>query len=169
MKPHTLLRTLLLLPYLICLVAISPAMPRNLAEFWPLVGLLWGLAEVLFQIYLGSIVIWGIPYTLLAAGLLVWSRDQSAQKIYHVFSLSPILLALLTVVEMLLYGLITEGLNSVLTWNWGESVGTALLAGFLTLFFGYLVVGLGMGIFWLSPFLGLISSESYRAEEASKL
>jgi hypothetical protein len=99
-KSQNLLRLLLLTPYVAWGMAVlfsrlvyGPAENPNTPN--AILNALAGAATV----YAVGIILWGIPYTLLALGLLIWSRKKSASVIYKVFVFSPILLSLLTAVE----------------------------------------------------------------------
>jgi len=52
--------------------------------------------------YAIGIVLWGIPYTILAVGLLLWSINKSAPTIYKLFIFSPFMLSILMAVEIAL-------------------------------------------------------------------
>jgi hypothetical protein len=99
-KSQNLLRLLLLTPYVAWGMAVlfsrlvyGPAKNPNTPN--AILNALAGASTV----YAVGIILWGIPYTLLALGLLIWSRKKSASVIYKVFLFSPVLLSLLMAVE----------------------------------------------------------------------
>jgi hypothetical protein len=99
-KSQNLLRLLLLTPYVAWGMAVlfsrlvyGPAENPNTPN--AILNALAGASTV----YAVGIILWGIPYTLLALGLLIWSRKKSASVIYKVFLFSPVLLSLLMAVE----------------------------------------------------------------------
>ncbi len=113
--------------------------------------------------YAMSIIFWGVPYAVLAVGLFIWSRNQSAKKIYQAFYYSPILLAALIVIEMVsvdLYGKITGAFSSSWLSDGASFIWHSFLVSTLTLFFGYFAVVLGIAVYRLVDSLGLIKIES---------
>ena len=146
MYRKTLLLLLVGLPYLIWLVAI------------PLSGMqsdsvIFSLTSGLSFVYLFGIIFWGIPYTTLVIGILWWSRNKSAKKVYNVFSQSPLWLALVTLVEFLivfLYWELTSGNQaSLLEFVEGffGTIGYSLMAMFGIFIYGYVFVFVSKGIY----------------------
>jgi hypothetical protein len=141
-----LLRPLLLIPYFAWGIALlfvllvsklggNPDAPN--AFFNVIVGVA--------SFYMLGILVWGIPYTILAVGLFLWSINKPAPNIYKVFFFSPLLLAILMEVEITLITFwppqppSLEGLPNFLS--------TTLLAVIPSLVFGYGFVGVGVIIY----------------------
>ncbi len=143
MKPQLALRLTLLVPYLLWGIAVISALtlvPLINASIGSGAGINLLLTPILIYAY--GVVIWGIPYTLLATGLWVWSRNKNTQNIVRTFALAPIMLAMLTTIEMLAvvvdWSNIGTGLSQVST-DFGASV--AGVIG-LALAYGYFCIGM---------------------------
>jgi hypothetical protein len=141
-KPQNLLRLLLLIPYLawgmtLLFVSLISASTGNSYTANAVFEALVGVASF----YTIGIVLWGIPFTILAVGLWVWSINKPAPTIYKVFVFSPFLLSILTVVEITLISFwppqapSLEGLMDFLSY--------ILVAVIPTLVIGYGFVGVG--------------------------
>jgi len=141
-KTQNLLRVLLLIPYFawgigLLFTSLVSASARNL----PVINTFFEAIIGVASIYTIGIVIWGIPYTILAVGLLLWSINKPAQIIYKVFVFSPILLSVLTAAEIALISfwppqvLSLEGLMGFLS--------SLLVSIVPTLIFGFVFVGVG--------------------------
>jgi hypothetical protein len=107
--------------------------------------------------YTIGIVLWGIPYTILIVGLLLWSINKPAPIIYKKFVFSPFLLSILTVVEIALISfwpsqaLPLEDLTDFLAY--------ILVAVIPTLIFGYGFVAVGGILYKAARYLNLIKTE----------
>jgi hypothetical protein len=141
-KPQNLLRLLLLIPYLawgitLLLVSLISAAAGNSYTSNAVFEALVGVASF----YTIGIVVWGIPYTILAVGLLLWSINKPAHNIFKVFVFSPFLLSILMGLEIALISFwppqapSLEGLMNFLSY--------ILVAVIPTLIFGYVFVGVG--------------------------
>jgi hypothetical protein len=134
MKKPTFIRLSLLAPYVLWVIftglifAMSVVFPSS--ESFPIVS---GVIAISF-VYSFGILVWGIPYTLLALGLWIWSRGKSADTMTRVFALSPVFLAILIAA----FGL-------VLIWRDSNSlsdIGEGMLAlGGIAIAFGYGTIG----------------------------
>jgi hypothetical protein len=157
-KSKHFLRSLLLIPYFawgiallfVLLVSKLSGSPDTLNAFS---NALVGVASF----YAIGIVIWGIPYTILAVGLVLWSINKPAPNIYKVFFFSPLLLSILMVVEIALISFWPpqarsfEDLTSYLS--------PTLLAVIPSLVFGYGFVGVGIIIYKAMRHLNLLRTE----------
>jgi hypothetical protein len=107
--------------------------------------------------YTIGIFLWGIPYTILAVGLLLWSINKSASTIYKVFFFSPFLLSILIVFEIALvtfWPLQAPSLEGK-----GEFLSSILIVVIPSLIFGYGLVGVGAIIYKAIRRLNLIRTE----------
>jgi len=157
-KPQNLLRSFLLIPYFawgiallfVSLVSVSAGNSYTPNAF---LDALAGVASF----YTIGIVLWGIPYTILVVGLLLWSIKKPAPTIYKVFVFSPFLLFILTVVEIALISFwppqapSLEGLMDFLSY--------ILVAVIPTLIFGYGFVAVGGILYKTVRHLNLIRTE----------
>ena len=154
-KSQNLLRLLLLIPYVAWGIALLFVSFNISADNLPtpngFIDTLTGVASF----YTIGIVLWGIPYTILAAGLLLWSINKPALAIYKVLVISPFLLSILTIVEIVL----------ILFWPpqappYEDSMNflsPILVAVIPTLTFGYGFVGAGSVIYKAARHLNFMS------------
>jgi hypothetical protein len=157
-KPQNLLRSLLLIPYFAWGIALLfaylvSASAENLYTPNAFLEALGGVASF----YTVGIVLWGIPYTILAIGLLLWSINKPAPTIYKVFIFAPFLLSILMAVEIALVSFwppqapSLEGLMDFLSY--------ILVAVIPTLIIGYGFVGVGGILYKAIRHLNLIRTE----------
>jgi glucan phosphoethanolaminetransferase (alkaline phosphatase superfamily) len=163
MKPKTLLLALLFLPYLIWTIAI-PFMAL------PTTSTLQGIVTGFSIVYTFGIVFWGIPYTILVIGVLFWSRKKSAKEVYAVLSQSPLWLALITVVELLivyLYWVLTSKIRFSPVEDLGNLVVYSFVAMFAIFIYGYAFVFLSKGVYRAFERLKWIKDEEGISHDAS--
>lgn len=112
--------------------------------------------------YVFGIIVWIIPYLLLAAILFFWSFKARAKTALKVFALSPLAMTVLTVAAS----------NVILLWNSGDAFGFSsagmsdqglinlnfMAIGF-ALTWGYICVGIGYGTYKLLQRRGIIRDE----------
>jgi len=155
MKPKTLLLSLLFLPYLIWAIAIPfMALPTK--------SILQGIVNDFSIVYTLGIVFWGIPYTILVIGVLLWSRKKSAKEVYGVLSQSPLWLALITVAELLivyLYWVLTSEIRFSPLEDLGNLVVYSFVAMFTIFIYGYVFVFLSKGVYRVFEHLKWIKDE----------
>src|SRR5688572_25355602 len=162
MKPKTFLIAMLFLPYVCWLVALLLSTSRNSLIDYPVLGSILGILIFASVIFMGGIVFWGIPYTLLVIGLLIWSKNKSATKIYIVFFYSPLLLTALTTILFLIIGLgsaLISGFQTALAENLFSSIWFSFLAALGIGIFGYFFVGISAGIYKILEYLKIIKNE----------
>lgn len=157
-KPQTLLRSLLLIPYLawgigLLIVYLGTELAGNSNTPNTFLDIFTGVVGV----YTIGIVVWGIPYTVLVVGLFVWSLNKPAPTIFKVFIFSPFLLSILASIEVALItflppqALTLEDLMDFLAYT--------LITVIPILGFGYGFVGLGSIIYKAARNLNLIGTE----------
>jgi len=157
-KPQNLLRSLLLIPYFAWgiallfayLVSVSAGNSYTPNAFF---DALVGVASF----YMLGIILWGIPYTILALGLLLWSINKPAPVIHKVFVFSPFLLSILTIIEIALISFWPLQAPSL-----EDSMGflsSIIVAVIPTLVFGYGFVGAGSVLYKAARHLNFISIE----------
>ena len=145
-KPQNLLRSLLLVPYLAwgvsLLIAYLVSGPTS--NFHTSNTFFEALTGVV-SFYVIGIVLWGIPYTILALGLLIWSIKKPVPNIFKVLIFSPFLLSILMVIEILLisfWPLQTQPLGDST-----DFLSSLLVAVIPTFIYGYGFVGVGIVIY----------------------
>ena len=157
-KPQNLLRSLLLAPYLawgvsLVFTYLVSGSGRNLYTSNTFFEVLTGVVSF----YVIGIVLWGIPYTILALGLLLWSIKKPVPTIFKVFIFSPFLLSILMVLEIVLISYWPLQAQSL-----GDStdfLSSLLVAVIPTFIFGYGLVGVGIVIYKAARRLNFISIE----------
>ena len=157
-KPQNLLRSLLLAPYLAWGVSLlfaylvsGPA--GNLYTSNAFFDALTGVTSF----YVIGIVLWGVPYTILALGLLLWSIKKPVSIIFKVFIFSPFLLSILMVIEIMLisyWPLQTQSLGDAT-----DVLSSLLVVVIPTFIYGYGLVGVGIVIYKAARRLILIRIE----------
>ena len=164
-KPKTLLLSLLFLPYLIWVIA---------ARFMvlPLDSFLNTIVASFSIVYALGIAFWGVPYTILVIGMLIWSRNKSAKELYMSLSHAPRLLAAITAVSFFIiywYLVITSEIRSSLIEDFFNLVWYSLLAMVGIFIYGYFFVFLSKGIYKAFEDFELIKSEDVSFQSESIL
>lgn len=139
MKPRTYFSLALLFPYIlwvICALIAYMLSGQETSTGWDLL-----LMPVFF--YAIGILLWFIPYTLLAIGLWLWSRNKTVKTLYRLALTAPLLLFVFMLIELALVSLPVDSITELT----GELPGQAALLGGFSLVFGYLCVGVVLGIF----------------------
>lgn len=151
MKPRTFFGLALLFPYIlwgICALVLLLLSSQERSTTWNLV-----LMPITF--YAFGVILWFIPYTVLAIGMLIWSRNKPTAALYKLAMLAPILLFVLMLIEAVLVSLPAESIAKLARDIRDQSV---LLGGF-SLIFGYLCVGVAMGVYKYLRSKNLITEE----------
>lgn len=159
MKSQTFFRLALFLPYVlwgICalIVAILGAVDSEWMDREATIVLLLGWIA---SIYMIGILFWFIPYTLLAIALWIWSIHRQTGTILRVFVASPLILAVLIILEINIFTFDPESIT-----YFSSSVDSASfwafngLAALITLVAGYICVGIGFGLYKLLQRLEII-------------
>jgi hypothetical protein len=157
-KPQNLLRLLLLIPYIAWGIALLFASSVNVsADNMPTSNAFVDAFVGVASFYTIGIVLWGIPYTILAVGLLLWSINKSALTIYKVLVFSPFLLSILTIIEFVLilfWPPQAPPLEDVM--DFPSYIPVAVIP---TLLYGYGFVGMGSLLYKAARHLNFISIE----------
>jgi hypothetical protein len=152
MNAKTLLRAILFLPYLAWLIML-PLTNLPTTSMFQLVVVGVSVA------YLVGIFYWGVPYTILVVGLLLWSRNKSEKEFDVFLSCSPILLALLTIAELTvlyLYFVLTSQVYLMDFYDFTWSLFLAVLGSFI---YGYAFLFVGKTIYRILESLGFIKDD----------
>jgi len=151
MKPRTFFGLALLIPYFlwgICALIFFLISSHEIPEAWSLT-----LMPITF--YTFGILLWFVPYTILAAGMWIWGRNKSTTVLYKLAMLAPVLLLVLMLIEVVLVSLPSDGIASFANDIPSQSV----LVGGFSLVFGYLCVGFALGVFKFLQAKKLITEE----------
>ena len=157
-KPQNLLRSLLLVPYLAWGISLSFAyLVSGPAENLYTSNVFFDVLTGVTSFYAIGIVLWGIPYTILALGLLLWSIRKPVSIIFKVFVLSPLLLSILMVIEIVLISF--WPIQTPTSENAMELLSSILVVTTPTLVYGYGFVGAGSVLYKIASRLNFISIE----------
>jgi len=161
MKPQTLLRLSLIIPYLLwgisAIIVMVVSSSKNTAlDSSAIINVLLYVP----MLYAFGIFLWGIPYTLLAIGLWLWTRGKPTKKIIRTFALSPLMLAILISLEILAFSINWNDLGAGFSQNSADFGASVLAMGLLAIVFGYLSIGVVAGIYKVLTLLNLIKNEN---------
>lgn len=161
MKPQTLLRMSLIIPYLLwglsaIIIAVVSSSKNSPFDASSIINMLLYIP----MLYTFGIFMWGIPYTLLAVGLGLWSRNKPIQKTIRIFALSPVMLAILIALEMFAFTINWNDLRAGFSQNSTDFGSSTLVIGALAVVFGYLSIGVVAGIYKVLTLLNLIKNEN---------
>ena len=139
MKARRLFGIALLFPYLFWGISVLIAnlfSSQNASDIWNIL-----LVPVMY--YAVGVILWFIPYTLLAIGMWFWSKNRSVAALRKLGLTAPIIFSGLISIE---YSIIMFVNNSSTT-DWAGTIGFLALLVFSSMVFGYLFVGIAMAIF----------------------
>jgi hypothetical protein len=139
MKPRIYFGLALLFPYILWLICLLIVFLLSSQE----VAAAWNILLLPITYYTFGIIYWLFPYTLLAFGMWIWSKNKSITEIYRIALLAPLLLFALMCIEAALFSLPADNVTALLR----NTIGAALLLGAFSLLFGYLSVGVALGLF----------------------
>jgi hypothetical protein len=166
MKTAAYLRLSLLIPILVwgvCLLIliVASASPLNGSAFSKLTTIT-DLIFLFFAFYVFGIIIWFFPYLLLSVILLFLSFRVQARAAMKAFALSPIAMTILTIAVLDLMVMGTSGDGTILPNSLmmdHDSISFNILVLAFSLTWGYLCVGIGLGIYRLLQRSRTISDE----------
>ena len=134
MKHRRLFGIALLFPYLfwgICVLIANLFSSQGESDIWNIL-----MVPVMF--YAVGVILWFIPYTLLAVGMWFWSKNKSIAALRKSGWIAPIIFSGLMSVE---YSIIMLTDNSSAT-DWAGTLSFLALLIFISIVVGYLFVGL---------------------------
>ena len=153
MKSQTYLRLSLLIPYLFWIVSAGvTAITNQFPEYENIIGYI----AIFYTI---GIIIWGIPYTILAIALWFWSRGKDTRKVARIFALSPILLGILLVIEILIVSINWSDISNSFLQPSSDFTASILTLGGLSLLYGYLCIFIAAGLYKLLKAFKVIKAE----------
>lgn len=149
MKPQTFFKFTLAIPYVlwgVCLLIVyltgKTAWGQAESSY---TGKILELLLMLVFYYTFGALIWFIPYTLLATGLLVWSHRKPMRDVYKVAVRSPLFLAALMSMVSIMISINSGSVVEILK----NALQPFLLFGSFSLIFGYVCVGIAIGLYRL--------------------
>jgi len=152
LKPRTYFRVALLFPYMlwgVCALIVALISSQDTSAAWNIV-----LMPITF--YVIGIILWLIPYTILAAGIWIWSRNKSTRSMYKLAMVAPLLLFALMFLEAMLVSLPAQSVGQTAR----DILAQGLLLGGFSLVFGYLCVGIAMVVYRSLQARHLITEEA---------
>lgn len=155
MKPQKVLRLMLILPYLAWVLGFLFIFLEKSSTTIVISNPIINTLKLLVEFYVIFIIYWGIPYTILAAGLLLWSNYDSLTTMHKTLSWSPFGLAALMIVEFSLIN--PTGMPNQSIWDFLMGIFFNLwIVGVPTLLFGYFFVGLGTIIYRILEYFDMV-------------
>ena len=139
MKPQTYFSLALLFPYILWCLCVLIFFLVSSQE----IPAAWNVALMPISFYTFGIILWFIPYTILAVGMWIWSRNKSTKTLYKLVMLAPVLLSVLMLIEVVLVSLPVGSVTELTK----DLPSQAALVGGFSLVFGYLCVGIAFGVF----------------------
>ena len=139
MKPRTYFGLSLLFPYILWIICALAAFLLSSLETTPA----WDILLMPIMFYAFGILLWFLPYTILAVGMWIWSRNKSTAALYKLALTAPLLLVVLMLIEAVLVSLPVDSFAELIK----DLPSQVALLGGLGLAFGYLCVGIALGIF----------------------
>lgn len=152
MKSHTYFGLALLLPYILWVISALLAYLYSALE----ISTDWDILLIPVMFYAIGIIVWFIPYTFLAIVLWIWSRHKPLKVLSRAAMVSPFLLGILIIAQGMLVNLPVGGISQ-LARDLSEQI---IFLGGLSLFFGYLCVGIAFGVFKILQAKNFIVDES---------
>jgi hypothetical protein len=167
MKTNTYLRWSLLIPFLVwgvsllIFMVISKFSPEAFPGGESLAAV--DIAILFLAFYVFGIIVWILPYILLALILFFWSFIARTQTALKVFALSPIAMTLLTLAALTLLSFGTSEPGTIFS-SAGivdrDFLSLNILGAAFALIWGYICVGIGYGIYRLFQRRQLIRDEA---------
>ena len=139
MKPRTFFGFALLIPYIlwgVCALIFFLISSQEIPEAW-------SLALMPITFYTFGILLWFVPYTVLAVGMWIWGRNRSTTTLSKLALLAPILFFVFMLIEAWLISLPADSVMELAK----SALQILLLLGGFSLVFGYLCVGIGLGVY----------------------
>lgn len=152
MKPRTFFGLALLTPYILWIICAPLAYLLSELE----ISSGWETLLMPVMIYAIGILLWFIPYSLLAIGLWIWSRNKSVKELLRAAIISPLLLGILMILEGVWANLPVDDFSQLAS----DIPDQILFLGGVSLFFGYLCVGIAFGIYRIMQARNFIAEDS---------
>jgi hypothetical protein len=148
MKHRRLFGITLLFPYLLWGVSIVIAnvfSPQDVSDKWNIL-----LLPIMY--YAVGAIFWFIPYTLLAVGMWIWSKNKSVVSLRNAGMFAPVLLSILIIIEysviILINHLPSGAGETILVFEAGEALLSFLaLLSASSLLVGYSLVGIALAVY----------------------
>jgi len=157
MKSQTYLRLSLLIPYLLWVISLGIIFVTS--QFPESNNVIITIISGVAGFYTLGVILWGIPYTLLAVGLWVWSRSRDTRKMARGFAYSPILLGLLLMIETFILSINWSDVPNGFSQISPDFTASILTLGGLSLLYGYLCIGFAAGLYKLLKKFNVINDE----------
>ena len=113
--------------------------------------------------YTFGILLWFVPYTVLAAGMWIWGRNRSTTTLSKLALLAPILFFVFMLVEAVLVSLPADSAIELAQ----STFRMLLLLGGFSLVFGYICVGIVLGFYKFLLSKNIIKAETTVNNELS--
>ena len=153
MTTQRFIRLSLLFPYILWVVLAGFMLLMSIvfpaSESLPILS---GMITVSF-VYTFGILVWGIPYTILALGLWIWSKAKPVRTMIKVFMISPLMMAVVVAISISFILSTQDGVS--------PDIGEAVLAlGAFSIAYGYGIIGIVAGVYKLLRMGSFIQPEN---------
>ena len=152
MRAQTYFRLALFTPFILWVIGLLITILFSAAEM----STPWDVIFTPIAYYTIGIILWLIPYLILAVGLWIWSKNRTISNLRNAGLMSPFLFFLLLFAEAYWAYLSTGSLTET-TQRLPELAATV---GALSLVFGYLCVGIAFGVFKFLQARNFIAQEA---------
>ncbi|MBN8582363.1 MAG: hypothetical protein J0L96_16980 [Anaerolineae bacterium] len=140
MKPHTYFRLALLTPFFLWGIALLAGL--LLYQFkTPPDFIIILMTPILF--YTIGIIMWFLPYMIVAIGLWIWSRNKSVATLRNAALTAPVVFYMILLLEALVVYVFSANLIE----STQEVFEMSAILGIVSLLFGYLCVGIAFAVF----------------------
>ena len=167
MKTPTYARLALLLPFLVwcfcvlLLLLANALFPNGFSSSDTFT--LSSAAGIVVLFYVFGIFFWLIPYLLVAVVLFILSFKSRLKVLQSIFVLSPLAMAMLVMIEVIFMSMNNSD-SSIPTFNLSsismDSIGAIAVFTIITILWGYLCVGIGLGFYKLLLHYRIIKDEA---------
>jgi len=147
MKHRKLFGIALLFPYLlwvICIFILDLFPQQDMSDIWSFVRLA-------ITYYMLGAIFWFIPYTILAYGMWIWSKNKPVASLRKLGLLSPILFSILMIIEFSILWSFES--------DWKELLGALASLFAICAFTGYLIVGIALTVYKILQSKNLVAEE----------
>jgi hypothetical protein len=151
MKPRTYFGFALLFPYLFWIISMLVTFVLSAQE----TSEAWNFVLTPFAFYALGVILWLIPYTILAIGMWLWSRNKTTSALFKAGVAAPLVFFILMLAEVILVSLPAESMAGFAE----EMLNQSIFLGILSLVYGYLCVGVALGIFKILQSRNLIAQD----------
>lgn len=140
MKPHTYFRLALLTPFFLWGIALLAGLLLYQFKTPPKFMVILMIPIMFYTI---GIIMWFLPYMIVAIGLWIWSRNKSVSTLRNAALTTPVVFYILLLLEALVVYVFSANLIE----STQEVFEMSAILGIVSLVYGYLCVGIAFAVF----------------------